>query len=163
MLNFVLCDDNLNILSKLAKMLESIFIEHQYDAKIGFQSTNANEILNYVLNNVTNVLILDINLKSNISGIELAQKVRKDNKNIYIIFTTAHLEYALLAYKVKTFDYIAKPLTIERLEDTLVRLFDDILSNPKQYIHIGNSKVLVKKEDIQFIRKQRNESYIPYK
>ena len=31
-----------------------------------------------------------------------------------------------MAYKFKTFDYIAKPLTPERLEETIVRLFDDV-------------------------------------
>ena len=65
---------------------------------------------------------------------EVAQKIRETNKEMYLIFTTAHLEYAMIAYKVKTFDYIAKPLTLERLEETVERLFNDIFHAPANYL-----------------------------
>lgn len=152
MLNFVLCDDNLSILDKLEKMLNTLFVKHDFDAKIGFKSDNANSVLLYIKNNTVNVLILDINLQSNISGIDLAAKVRETNKNLYIIFTTAHLEYAMIAYKVKTFDYLPKPVTIERLEETIVRLFNDIYSTPKKYLKLGN-KNIINQDDIQYIKK----------
>ena len=41
---------------------------------------------------------------------EKAEKIREFNKDCYIIFTTGHLEYSLVAYKLKTFDYLAKPI-----------------------------------------------------
>lgn len=153
MLNFVLCDDNPIILDKLDKMLNSIFIDKNYDAIVSFKNTQANEILEYVSRNPTDVLILDIKLNSTISGIDLAEKIREKNKDIYIIFTTGHLEYALIAYQVKTFDYIAKPLTIERLTETIVRLFNDMNNQKSSFIKIANSKVVVKEDDINFIRR----------
>lgn len=152
MLNFVLCDDNLNIVSRLESMLNTLFLKHDYEAQVGFKSDNADEILSYVKANKVHVLILDINLKSGISGIDLAEKVRKTDKSIYIIFTTGHLEYALLAYKVKTFDYIPKPFTIERIEETLVRLFSDFTCNPNKYLTLNN-KNIINQSDIQYIKK----------
>lgn len=152
MLNFVLCDDNLNILSKLENILNNLFIKHDYEANIAFKSDNPNDILSYIQSNKVDVLISDIHLNSCISGIDLAEKVRKTNKSIYIIFTTGHLEYALIAYKVKTFDYIPKPFTIERIEETLVRLHNDISGTPSKYLSL-NSKNIIKQEDIQYIKK----------
>lgn len=152
MLNFVLCDDNLSVLDRLEKMLNTLFLKHDYDAQITFKSDSANDVLSYVKDNTVNVLILDINLQSNISGIELAAKVRQNNKKVYIIFTTGHLEYAMVAYKVKTFDYLAKPITIERLETTIVRLFDDIYHTPKQYLKLSN-KSMINQDDIHYIKK----------
>lgn len=152
MLNFVLCDDNITYLNKLDKILEQLFIKDSFNAQVCFKSTQAREVLNYVKNHSVNVLILDINLKSDISGIELAEKVRQTNKNIYFIFTTGHLEYAMLAYQVKTFDYIPKPVTPERLETTLYRLFDDATQSPNRFINVGN-KTLIKQDDIQYIKK----------
>ncbi len=64
MLNFVICDDNLNILDKFSKILENIFIKYGYEAKIGLSTNDVNELLDYVDDNKTDVLILDINLKS---------------------------------------------------------------------------------------------------
>lgn len=152
MLNFVLCDDNLMVLDRLASMFESLFIQNNYDAQIGFKSGNSSEILNYINNNHTDVLVLDINLKSDISGLELAESVRKNNKNMYFIFITGHLEYSMLAYKVKTFDYLAKPITKERLEETLVRLFNDLSNSPKNYISIS-SKQFLDESDILYIKR----------
>ena len=139
MLDFVLCDDNFNVLSKLEKMLESIFIEKNLDARIALSTTAPEELINYIRNNKVNVIILDIDLKSNVSGLDLANIIRKKDKNVYIIFTTGHLEYGLIAYKYKTFDYLAKPVTKERLEDTIVRL--------------DNNRTIIKQDSIQYIQK----------
>lgn len=152
MLNFVLCDDNSNILSKLEKVLENIFLKHDFQAKILFTSTEPTEILHFTKNNSVDVLILDINLKHNISGLELAQEVRSFNKNLYIIFTTAHLEYMMLAYKVKTFDYLVKPISYEKLEDTIIRLFNDISSSSNKYLNI-NGKIFINQKNILYIKK----------
>lgn len=153
MLNFVICDDNLNILDKFSKILENIFMKHNYDAQIGFKTDDVDKLLNYIDENKTDVLILDINLKSNKSGLEVASKVREKNKNTYFIFTTAHLEYAMMAYKFKTFDYLAKPVTSERLEETIIRLFDDVNGSPKRYIKIDNKKTIIDEAEILYIRR----------
>lgn len=152
MLDFVLCDDNLNILNKLDNMLNTLFLKHDLEAQVSFKSDKAEDILTYLSLHKVDVLILDINLRSNISGLELAEKVRKTNKATYIIFTTAHLEYVLLAYKVKTFDYIPKPLTLERLEETILRLYSDMIQNPKKYL-ILNNKNVINEQDILYIKK----------
>ncbi len=153
MLNFVICDDNLHILDKMEKMLDNIFIKHNFDAKIACKSDDFDTILNYVDNNKTDVLILDINLKYGKTGLQIAESVRKKNKHAYIIFTTAHLEYAMVAYKFKTFDYIAKPLMPERLEETIVRLFEDIQGLPKKYIKIDNKNTVVDENQINYIKR----------
>lgn len=153
MLNFVICDDNLNILDKLSKMLENIFTKYNYDAQVGFLSDNVEEILEYVNDNKTDVLMLDINLKSDKTGLELAESVRKKNKDVYIIFTTGHLEYAMMAYKFKTFDYLAKPITLERLEETVKRLFDDINGLPRKYITIDNKNTIIDESEIEYIQR----------
>lgn len=153
MLNFVICDDNLNILDRLKKMLDTIFCKNDFEAQVAFSSDNTEEVLNYISSNKVDVAMLDINLKSNKTGIELAKEIRKINKNIYIIFTTGHLEYAMIAYKVKTFDYIAKPINYDRLEETIIRLFEDVTSVPKRYLKIDNKNTLVDESEVQYIKR----------
>lgn len=151
MLHFVLCDDNVQILNRLEKSLELIFAKHDIDAKIFYKSKTSAEVLNYVKNNIVDVLILDINLQSNISGCDIADIVRRENKNIYIIFLTGHLEYALMAYKYKTFDYLSKPITDDRLEETILRLVDDISQSNTKFLKINN--LIIKQDDINYIKK----------
>lgn len=170
MLNFVLCDDVSNVTDKLACMLESIFIENSFEATIGLKSTSAEEVLKYVKANKVDVLMLDINLKSTISGLDLAEEIRKCNKNVYIIFTTGHAEYVFLAYKVKTFDYIQKPVMKDRLEETIKRLFNDISYTPKKYIKLNNKNTFINQDDIYYIRRDgmklvfhtKNKTYETY-
>lgn len=153
MLNFVICDDNLNILDRLEKMLENVFTKNNYEATVTFKSGNSEDILEHIANNRVDAIFLDINLKSNRTGLQLAEEIRKMNKNLYIIFTTGHLEYAMVAYKYKTFDYIAKPITYDRLEETVTRLFEDINGVPKKYLKIDNKNTLVDESEVQFIKR----------
>ena len=153
MLHFVICDDNLNLLQKLSSTLENIFTKYNYDASVSFQTDNVDSLLQYVDTNKFDVLFLDINLKSNKTGLEVAEMIRKKNKDIYLIFTTGHLEYAMLAYKFKTFDYIAKPFTTERLEDTVVRLFEDIHGLPTKYLKIDNKNTIIDENEIEYIKR----------
>lgn len=153
MLNFVLCDDNLNIVKKLKEMLEILFIKNDIDAKVGFYTDKPEEVLKYEKENIVDVLILDINLNSNISGIDLAKEIRKHNKKVYLIFSTGHLEYSLVAYSVKTFDYLPKPLTIERLEITVNRLLDDLSNGAsKKFIKL-DKKTIINENEINYIKK----------
>lgn len=154
MLNFVLCDDNIGILNKLEKMLEAIFIQNNLSGKISFSTPNPKEVINYIEKNQFDVIVLDIDLKAEISGLSLASIIRQKNKNVYIIFTTAHLEYSMLAYKYKTFDFIAKPITQERLEETILRLYDDICSETNtEYFKLNKKNYFINQDDIFYIQK----------
>lgn len=155
MLSFVLCDDNKSILDRLAKMLESAFIKFNLDAEVSFTSTNPIDTLEYIKQNVVNVIFLDIDLKSNITGLDLAKQIRKVNNNAYLIFNSAHLEYILVAYKYKTFDFIPKPITSERLEETVLRIIDDLnTENVKnEFIRLNNKNTIINQDSIKFIKK----------
>lgn len=155
MLNFVLCDDNKNALESLSKMLELVFINNDLDGQISLSTTNADEAYNYITENIVDVAILDIELQPGFSGIDLAQKIRKKNKSIYIIFETAHLEYLILAYKCKTFDYLSKPISLSSLESTILRLFNDISYKPNNnsFIKINNGSTILNADSIFYIEK----------
>ena len=154
MLNFVLCEDHQPTLDRMVKMLESIFISNNISAQIGFKSNNAEDILKYVGSNHADVLFLDISLKSTMSGLDLAKTIRKDNKLVYIIYISGHLEYLLLAYKTSTFDFLPKPFSQDKLKETVLRLLDDMNCNTrKKYIKVGANNVFINQEEINYIRR----------
>ena len=153
MLKFCILDDNLNVVNKLSSMLDSIFINNDFDAEISFKSTKAEDALSFISTNPIDVLLIDIELKYKLTGIEIAKKIRDINKNCYIIFTTGHLEYGLIAYKCKTFDFLPKPITLERLEETIIRLFDDIKGNYKKFIRLDNKNTIIDQQQIDYIKR----------
>lgn len=153
MVNFVLCDDNFGALDKLSRMLNSIIISNNLKGQITYTTDNPTNLLNFVNNNPTDVLLLDIDLKSSTSGLEIAEQIRKIDKSIYIIFVTGHFEFGMVAYKYKTFDFLQKPLTRERFEETILRLYSDIFGDKVKYIKLDNDKTVIKENDIRFIKK----------
>ena len=154
MLNFVICDDNQGILNRLEKMLESILINKNLSGQVAYTTSSPNELLNFIKSHTFDVVILDIDLKSRISGMDLANIIRKSNKKAYIIFTTAHLEYLMVAYKYKTFDFLAKPITAERFEETILRLFDDVSNDSSNFFRIGKKNSYINTNEIFFVQKQ---------
>lgn len=128
MLNFVICDDDIRMIEKLSSVIEKVLLNHDYDAKIVFKTTNYDKLLEYISSNNVNVVFLDIEFSGcKENGLDIAKKIRKINKNCYLIFVTSHFEYIVNAYKFKTFDYIFKSsIDIENISSTLKRLFDDI-------------------------------------
>ena len=153
MLNFVICEDNSMLLNKLSKMLETLFIKYDFEAQIVLKTENPKEVLKLMHTSKIDVMLLDIDLKSDISGLTLANEIRNIDKNCYIIFHSGHLEFSLVAYKYKTFDFLPKPLTTERLEETIKRLIEDMENSPKLFIRIDNKNTIINEEEILYIKR----------
>ena len=68
------------------------------------------------------LLLIDINMP-NMSGMEMAQKLREIDRQVLIIFETSMQQYALQGYTVSAFDFILKPISYERLSACLDRAF----------------------------------------
>ena len=155
MLNFIICDDEPHMINKLSLLFEKAFIKNDFDAKIVLKTTNYKELISYMSSNLVNVVVLDIDFKnSKINGLNIADEIRKFNKDCYIIFITSHFEYIMEAYAYKTFAYLFKnSLTVDTLSTTLNRLFDDASGTSTKFIKIDNKGTFVDLSDVQFIEK----------
>lgn len=155
MLNFIICDDEPNMINKLSLLFEKAFIKNDFDAKIVLKTSNHEKLLSYMSSNLVNVVVLDIEFKnSKVNGLHIAEEIRKINKDCYIIFITSHFEYVMKAYDYKTFAYLFKnSLTVDTLSETLNRLFDDISGTSTKFIKIDNKGTFVDLNDVQFIEK----------
>ena len=87
----------------------------------GFQC--AEEALSFVSENSCEILISEIELSA-INGLTLAQKVKKLNPTVNIIFLTVcdEKEYAREVLKIKPSGYLVKPANREQLEFELHNL-----------------------------------------
>ncbi|MGG1634300.1 response regulator [Paenibacillus sp. NRS-1760] len=79
----------------------------------------------YLMNHDVDLVFLDISMPRE-TGLELAERLREVGREIKIVFLTSHKEYALPAFDVYAFDYIVKPVVLERLQKTLQRAFAEL-------------------------------------
>lgn len=155
MLNFVICDDEIHMLNKISLLFEKAFLKNDFDARVVLKTSNYKELISFIASNNVNVVILDIEFKnSKINGLNIAEEIRKIDKNCYIIFITSHFEYLMKAYDYKTFAYLFKnSLNVDSISDTLIRLLDDISGTSSKFIKIDSRGTFIDLNDIQFIEK----------
>lgn len=100
-------DENLGIVLKDFLEMEGYSVTHCKDGKSGLET---------FLENSFNLAILDIMLPL-MDGFSLAERIRKKNKNIPLIFLTAKSLKAdkIRGFKIGADDYITKPFSTEEL------------------------------------------------
>ena len=79
---------------------------------------NTKEAFHFVESNKVDIALVDINMP-NENGLDFVRRVTREVKDIAILFLTGHKEYALEAYDLHVFDYILKPVTQAKLENSI--------------------------------------------
>lgn len=106
------------------------------------------------------IIFLDIEMNK-IDGLEVAQKIRKKDSEMTIVFATAFAEYAVQGYEVQALDYLLKPIEVEKIIRVLQRYLDR-KPQIKESITFDVNGQLVKLflEDILYIEVIKRECYI---
>ncbi|GIO27365.1 response regulator [Ornithinibacillus bavariensis] len=82
-----------------------------------------------ITSNPIDVLFMDIEMPG-INGLELAEKIQEVAGDIEIVFVTGYSQYAIEAFELFAFDYILKPIRVERLKKTIEQLSQRISNKP---------------------------------
>lgn len=80
--------------------------------------SNGKELINKFKALPYDLIMLDIEMPE-IDGISLAKKLREISEDVYIVFLTSHLEFALEGYEVNALRYLTKPVNHQKLKETL--------------------------------------------
>lgn len=84
------------------------------------ESSSAEDAIKKIRKLKPHLLFLDIQL-SGINGLDFAKTI-KNFPQIMIVFVSAYDEYALDAFSVNAIDYITKPISPSRFEETVQKL-----------------------------------------
>ncbi|MBO0952006.1 LytR/AlgR family response regulator transcription factor [Fibrella forsythiae] len=110
--------------------------------------------------NPVDLLFTDINMPAE-SGLDFCRTINPalQTHRTLVIFTTAHMEYAVESYSLQALDYLLKPFTFERFKQAVARANEQIAllrqSADQQdtylFFRIDYRLVKVTVADIQFI------------
>lgn len=160
-MNIVVCDDNLNIISEIKEMLNEYSAIKNVPLEIS-AFDNGNAVLDS--NENYNIAILDVEMPD-MNGIALGEELRKRNKQIVLIYLTAHSQYLDSALNLNAARFFEKPIdkdrffsgmdnALERIDNTTINFFirDDktqvrITAESIIYIEISHRKTKVVTED----------------
>ena len=102
----------------LARDLLRSYIALHSDLELVGEATDGRSGLSLICAAAPDLVLLDIHLPE-MSGVELARQIDRD---VSIIFITAHDAYAVNAFELGAFDYLLKPVLPERFATALGRV-----------------------------------------
>ena len=112
MIDIYICEDNQKQLNLFKKYISNTILIEEMDMKIALATSDPHALLEKILTaENTGLFFLDIDLKSDMDGLALAQRIRQIQPRCFIIFITSHSEMSFLTfqYKVEALDFIIKP------------------------------------------------------
>ncbi|MCM1182243.1 MAG: LytTR family DNA-binding domain-containing protein [Roseburia sp.] len=102
------------------------------------------------------ILCLDIEMGA-MSGMELAGKLRENDRSVQIIFITGYMEYIADGYDVEALHYLLKPITPEKLGGVLDRAAQRVTDREKAlYLQTEGSMVRIPVGEIRYLEVRRN-------
>lgn len=99
------------------------------------------------------LVLMDVDLKSKLNGIEVAEKMREMDKEVFLIFMTNLAQYAIEGYKVQAYDYIVKPFTYYDFKLRINQISNLIISRKieKVILKTDGIKVVVYVKEIYYV------------
>lgn len=138
MLPIYLCEDVVNQLIYLEKLISNYILMEELDMKVVCMTTNPHEVLEVQKEfNYSGLYFLDIELNSDIDGFKLAEEIRKKDPRGYIVFITTHSELSYITFErhLEAMDYILK----DSPEQIPFRIIECIKEALALYSSIGNT------------------------
>ena len=158
MLKIAICDDSRTDV----EMLESAFDKLRHyviDYDVYF---SGKELLEYTAlhGEVYHLYIFDIEMPD-MNGLELAKEVRERDAKSLFVFLTSYTQYVMEVFDVITFDYISKPITVEKLESVLLKAMNYLDMIKQDFVfQFRKNHFRVSCDDILYFEKKGRQAII---
>lgn len=119
-LHLAVCDDEPVQIAFLTDLIRTWASRCHRAVRVdGFPSAES-FLFRYAADKSFDILLLDVEM-GGMNGVELARTIRRENRELQIIFVTGYLEYITDGYDVEALNYLLKPVTEEKLLAVLER------------------------------------------
>ena len=147
-------DDALPIMEDTVAMCKKL---PEITSVTGF--TRPREALEWLEDHPVDLALLDIDMPE-ISGLMLAEQVKRKYPGAAVIFLTAFPQYAVQAIKLRTSGYLLKPVSLEDLREEVTYAHSRKPERPSDHIVVqtfGNFEIFVNGETLVFHRAKARE------
>ena len=134
-------DDSSQQREQLSAYLDKYFSESSIYRRID-TFENGEQFMAQWKAGIYDLIIIDIYL-GGISGIEVAEEIRKTDRECLLIFTTSSSDFAIKGFELRASDYLVKPISYEKLKSSLDYCTKSIQRHGR-YIEVKESRTMVK-------------------
>lgn len=152
MLNIVILEDQAEQAERLTHMLEQYAASHpDFSFSLKLYDRAIPLVTDYKCD--ADLLFLDIQVPD-MSGMELARRIRAMDGEVMIIFITMLTQYAIEGYSVGAFDYVLKPVRYEEFSakmDRVCRMMAHKSSSVTLELHTKEETRRLNADDVTYI------------
>lgn len=147
LLNIAVVDDNIKFLSMYSKEIMKSFTKNNFSVSIDEYSTG-NELIDSLEYKKYDLIFMDIDMPE-ISGIDLAAELRKNNQNFDIIFVSAHPHFVFEAIRFTPYRFIRKSNLVSETSEAVDSYCLKIQNDHKMILlELQNGRIFNEKVDI---------------
>ncbi len=147
MYHIVIVEDEQEFVAELQEYLRKYQTENNVSFKISTYGDGAEILENY--EPLYDVILLDIEMPK-VNGMEAAERIRKTDSDVVLMFITNMASYAIRGYEVGALDFVMKPLSYYTFSMKLTRALKRVKQRQKQQILL-NIAGGIKKIEVQQI------------
>jgi two-component system response regulator AgrA len=124
MVHIFICEDDPIQRARIQGIVNAYLLKHESDMDLALAADNPAAILDYVTKHQIKggLYFFDVDLQSDIHGIELGAKIRAMDVSASLVFITTHADraYMVFRYKLEAMEYITKDSPPAELERRIV-------------------------------------------
>lgn len=151
MLNIAIVEDEKETYDELYSYVKKYEKEVNENFNVKIFDDGSDILYNY--DAIWDIIFMDIKMK-HMDGMETAEKIRKIDEKVQIIFVTTMSNYAIKGYEVGALDFVLKPVTYEQFTLKLKKGINVVRKNAiKKYLLLpyDDRKERVSTDDILFV------------
>lgn len=154
--HIAICEDNTAQMQCLNSQVADWAKKRGLPAEISTFENAESFLFAYAEDKTFDALLLDIEM-GKMSGVELAKKIRQENKEVQIIFITGYMDYIAEGYDVEALHYLLKPVSEAKLKDVLDRAVLRRRQKEKEILlRTGAEMVRIPLHEIRYLEVQKN-------
>ncbi len=153
--NICICDDSSQGRASVSRLVSDWAQHSGQDVRITEFPTAEAFLFEYE-ELAPDIVLLDIEMPG-MNGVELAKRLRAENKLIQIIFITGYSEYIAEGYEVAALHYLLKPVSPQKLFSTLDRAMEKLATDGRKLVITTSTEtVLLPIYEIRYIEVVKN-------
>ncbi len=158
MLKIVICDDIIIFGEKLLKETKELLETIDVQAEVEYYNSGMDLLVDIEILGHIDILILDIEI-GEISGIDIAKKIRELQYTTILIFMSSHNKYYKAAFDVQPFQFIDKPINKKEFNDILEKAIKICFKNVDAYYEFKANRKYYKISifDIMYISSDKRQ------
>lgn len=148
-LKIAICEDEKEHMEQLKEILckvkgsKNIQVETFLSSNVFLNTLKERESL-------PDIVFMDIEMPE-IDGITIGKKLQSISSDSYLIFVTAHPEYAVKGYEARAFRYLLKPFSEEIISKTLFEVSQELSKKKKMILQSDGKEHMIELKDIIYI------------